>query len=134
AQKHIHLSATFRTHLPFNHHAQFQETRRADPARRRLKNDSRKFGSFRLPEKYRGERRRVHNHFGRPFSSYRSSAWSIYGPLLCPAARFAIRSSSSTVAADRRFCARSKLSRKASVTARVILTPVISDIAAARRW
>src|ERR1035438_4271842 len=133
-EEHVALAACLRTNLPLNHHREFDEIGGADAATRCIMNHLDIQFQFRLSEEDSGQGGRVENHFGRPFSSYRKSAWSRYGRLTRAAARLAIARSSSALALPRRCGRRSKRSRRASVTTRVMVSPVSWAMAVASRW
>src|SRR5712664_278177 len=67
----------------------------------------------------------VQDHFGRPFSSYRRSAWSMFGPLsrTVPRAAMSMRAAYTASRLRRRRTA-SRRSRMAWVTAEVMDSPV----------
>jgi len=132
-EKYITLTSRLRTNLSLYRHRYFHKIGSADAAPVSLRNHFDKTCSLRFPEEDCRQRGSVENHFGRPCSSYKNSAWSRYGCFTCAAARPAMARSSSAPARplrDERWLYRS---RRASVTTRVMLSPVSRAIAAANR-
>src|ERR1022692_1466851 len=130
----VALAARLRNDMPLDHHLEFDKIGSADSATFGVMDNLGIQFQFGLSKEDGSQSGGVEDHLGRPFSSYRKSAWSRYGRLTRAAARLAIALSSSALALPWRPGRRSKRSRTALLTTRVMVSPVFWAMAVASRW
>src|SRR5712664_2612876 len=98
AEKGVALAEALIAKATFRHNRGLNEGSGGNSTHRRTSDSIHKNLKARLA-KHDGENRgSVQDHFGRPFSSYKRSAWSTYGPLWRDAPRLAIAVRASRIA------------------------------------
>lgn len=76
AKENVALPGSVPSDLTLNDERKLDEVGSADQAALGVMNQRRIMGSFGLPKENRSERGCIEDHFGRPRSSYKYSAWS----------------------------------------------------------